>query len=458
MKKHVLIFALVSVLFSLSSCEDTDQQKETNDRSFIEIVYKSHADTLFLLWELTGTAPDFDQYQIEVGKSKEKVQTAGKDKGECFFTHVPYDRPVSVSVSLVENDKAIKTNSISATIDGLDKTIARILIPDQGGVTAGDGIFSIVLPDGRSFFSMQDSYIGTVINGKMPESSNRKMYRNTYFVYDHASGTVTLVWPGSNSNASAAAIPTDGSKWYWPGHGYTDGDKLYKFCSLMYMAGEGAWGFAVERVNVLTYQLPGLQLIDDRPIPYPGADRTYEAVLKDGDYVYIYAGVSIQGGLDPKVDVMVARAAPNNPYAGWEYYNGSGWSGDPADAVRMEGLSSVPVSSLSVFKLGDKYVLLTEHQALWVGDIYTFISDTPYGPWRNKKTVFTAHEPAILYTYNATAHPQFQKDGMILVAYNVNLNDSDLNGDGVVDWRDIYVDVSAYRPRFFWVDIDTILN
>jgi hypothetical protein len=171
--------------------------------------------------------------------------------------------------------------------------------------------------------------------------------------------------------------------------------------------------------------------------------------------VYIYATVGIQGGLDPKVDVMVARAAPNNPYTGWQYYNGAGWSNNASDAVRMEGLADVPASSLSVFKLSDKYVLLTQHQALWVGDIYTFIADTPYGPWRNKKTVFTAVEPDNLYTYNATAHPQIRKDGMILASYNVNQNGT---FEGLEGFAILFNNPDFYRPRFFWVEPDNILK
>lgn len=452
MKKQVLIFVMLPVLFSLSSCEKAELSKEMRDKPFVEMFYTSNADTLFLLWELTDTKLSFDHYQIEVGKSKEKVQTVEKDKEGCIFTHMPYSRPVSASISLVKNGETVKTNSISVTIDGLDRTIARVLIPDRDGVTSGDGMFSIALPDGRSFFSMQDSFTGTVVKGEYIDGTH--MYRNTYFVYDN--GQVHTIWPlGNQGQDASASIPpitpiNEAEHWYWPGHGFVEGNKLYSLQSLMYMASEGAWGMAVEQVRILTYELPGLQLIDDRPIPYAGSDRVYESALNDGDYVYIYAHVGIRGGLDPLTEVMVARAAPSNPYTGWQYYDGSGWSDDASGAVGLEGLNDVPVAALSVFKLRDKYVLLTEHQALWVGDIYTFISDTPYGPWRNKKTVFTAQEPSNLNTYNATAHPQFEKDGMILVSYNVNSNTD--------EFFPHFKDASLYRPRFFWVEIDKILN
>lgn len=450
-KKYVLIFAVLPALFSFSSCEKDVEQQKTNEAPFVEIVYRSNADTLFLLWEIINTTPDFDHFQIEVGKSKEKIQTVGKDKGECFFTHVPYKLPVPASVSLVENDRVIRTNSIGVTIDGVDKTIAWVIMPARGAVTAGDGMFSTLLPDGRSFFSMQDSFVGDIINGKLTPGM---MYRNTYFVYDPASGTVTRIYGANDDPNSSAAIPQccpTQDKWYWPGNGFVIGDKLYKFCSLLYMASEGNWGMAVERVNVLTYQLPGLEFVSEMPIPYNGADRVYETALVDGDYVYIYATVGIEGGLDPKVDVMAARAAPSNPCTDWQYYTGSGWSDDASDAVRLEGLADVPVSSLSVFKLRDKYVLLSQRQELWRGEIHTFTSDTPYGPWTNKQTVFTAQEPDYLYTYNATAHPQIQKDGMILVSYNVNQTDGHT-------FEDLWNDASRYRPRFFWVEIDKILN
>ena len=457
-KKYVLIFTVLPVLFSFSSCEKDVEQQKTNEAPFVEIVYRSNADTLFLFWELINTTPNFDHFQIEVGKSKEKIQTLGKDKGECFFTHVPYKVPVPVSVSLVENDRVIGTNSIGVSIDGVDKTIAWVIMPERGGVALGDGMFSTLLPDGRSFFSMQDSFVGDIINGKFTSRPGSGMYRNTYFVYDPASGTVTRIYGANDDPNSSAAIPLccpTQDKWYWPGNGFVIGDKLYKFCSLLYMASEGDWGMAVERVNVLTYQLPGLEFISETPVPYNGADRVYETALVDGEYVYIYATVGIEGGLEPKVDVMAARAASSNPYTDWQYYTGSGWSDNASDAVRLEGLADVPVSSLSVFKLRDKYVLLTQRQELWRGEIHTFTSDTPYGPWTNKQTVFTAQEPDNLYTYNATAHPQIQKDGMILVSYNVNQNGT---FEGLEGFVILFNNPGFYRPRFFWVDIDNILN
>ena len=84
-------------------------------------------------------------------------------------------------------------------------------------------------------------------------------------------------------------------------------------------------------------------------------------------------------------------------------------------------------------------------------DIYSFVADSPTGPWRNKKLLYTAPEPAAndrLYTYNAMAHPQYDRDGMLLISYCVNSKRP----------RDIWEDASIYRPWFLRVPYDLILN
>ncbi|MDR1624359.1 MAG: DUF5005 domain-containing protein [Tannerellaceae bacterium] len=447
---------LVFLLCLFISCHDDNNKKQNpfengSGDAFIKVANISNADTLYLSWELTDTKTEFDHYRIEVNKPN-VVKTVGKNERACFFTHIPYDELVSVSISLVENDKAVKTYSTNVRIDGLDRVIAGIIIPDQGGVTAGDGMYSIALPDGRSIFLMGDSYIGPVTNGQ--RSTSDRMYRNTYIVYDD--GQVSAIYGANGNNNASAAVPpgySNEQKWYWPGHGFVDGNKLYIFQTLMYQGGEGMWGFMYETTHILEYDLPSLQLSKNTPIPFTGSPDIHYgmAALKEGDYMYIYAQVDIENDMDPISEVLAARTTASGLYTDWQYYNGSGWSANASEAVKLSGLASVPVSSqFNVFKLRGKYVLLTQSKAFNSGEIYTFIADNPYGPWRNKKLVFKTYEQDTphLFTYNAMAHPQFEKDGMILVSYNVNTE----------VFAEQFSDVSTYRPRFFWVEIDKILN
>ena len=178
------------------------------------------------------------------------------------------------------------------------------------------------------------------------------------------------------------------------------------------------------------------------------------AALNDLDgtgFLYIYAQTDIENDIDPVTEVYVARTTEAGLFSSWEYWNGSSWSPDQNSVAALSGLSSVPVSSqFNVFKLEDKYVLIAQNKTWNSGEIYTFTSDNPWGPWGHKTLIYKI--PGLAspnwYSYNAMAHPQFEKDGMILISYNVNTS----------EFAEQKTNVESYRPRFFWVEKDMILN
>ena len=329
----------------------------------------------------------------------------------------------------------------------LDPLIAKEIIQDDAGVTAGDGMYSILLPDGRSIFLMGDSYTGKVTAGA--RSTSDHMFRNTYQVYDN--GKVSAITsPGDHSAAVPVDYP-DERRWYWPGHGFVSGNTLYIFQLLMYQGAAGAWGFRYQETHVLEYSLPGITLIRDYKVPYNGTSEAVygAAALNDGDWIYVYAQYEVANSWVSQV--LCARAKLAELGTKWEYYTGKGWSSDSKDAVPLEGLSSIMVSSqFNVFKLRGKYVLLTQHKMLGDGRIFTAVSDTPYGPWTNLKQIFKVPElsSSKWFTYNAMAHPQFERDGKILVSFCVNTE----------DFSEQFTNVESYRPRFFWYPVDKILK
>ncbi|MEL7586830.1 MAG: hypothetical protein AAGU19_08955 [Prolixibacteraceae bacterium] len=442
----------------LLSCVDDDGTgvnpnpfEDDPNGPLLKVTYTSNADSVFLSWELLTDKVDFDTYQVSTGKS-DKIVTVQRDQTGAVLTRIPYYEAVPVSVSLMKEGQSVRKITTEVTIDGHDKAFARQLIPDRGSVTGGDGMYSIALPDGRSVFLMGDSFIGPVTNGA--RSMQDHMFRNTYILYDK--GKVSAVYGANGGNTSAAVPPgvtDEGKKWYWPGHGFVDGNKLYIFQTLMYQGEAGMWGFRYEKTDILEYDLPGLELRKTVSVPFSGSTDIHYgmAALKQNDYVYIYAQVDVDNSINTVSDALVARTTMDQLYTKWEYFDGSGWSPNASDAVKMAGLATVPVSSqFNVFKLDNKYVLLTQDKRFNSGTIYTFIADSPQGPWYNKKLIYTTREqntPGLL-TYNAMAHPQFEKDGMILISYNVN------NEDFVKQ----HSDVSTYRPRLFWVEKDKILK
>ena len=335
-----------------------------------------------------------------------------------------------------------------------DTVIASKIMQDKAGVTEGDGMYSILLPDGRSIFLMGDSYTGEVSNGR--RTSGFHMYRNTYHLYDN--GTVSAICDTQGKNSSAAVPPCitdEGKEWYWPGHGFVSQGKLYIFQTLMYQGEEGMWGFRYKETHLLEYELPSMRLLRNEKIPFvgSGADTIHYgmAAVTEGEYIYIYAQVDVRNDMNPIAFAYVARTTHEKLFTEWEYYTGNGWSSDQNDAVTMEGTECVAISSqFNVFKLEDKYVLLTQHKQFNSGRVYSFIADNPWGPWYNQKLILRTKEQhkKDLFTYNAMAHPQFERDGRILVTYNVNTSVFSQQAE----------DVTTYRPRFYWVAKKEILG
>lgn len=339
----------------------------------------------------------------------------------------------------------------TAYVVELDDDIARMIIQDDGGVTGGDGMYSVPLPDGRSVFLMGDSYTGKVTGNT--RSTSDHMFRNSYQIYDN--GRVSAVTTDATHSAAVPPGHPDEDKWYWPGDGFARDGVLYVFQLLMYQGAPGAWGFRYEETHLLEYSLPDLKLLRDSKTPYSGDASVIfgAAALDDGEWIYVYAQADGEGGdpFNPVSNAYCARTTAGDIHDRWEYFTGSGWSEDFSRAEIMSGLSDVPVSSqFNVFRLRDKYVLLTQHKFLGDGSIFTFTSDTPYGPWTNKRQIFKVPDlgDKDWFAYNAMAHPQFEKDGMILFSFNVNTN----------VFSQQFSDVRSYRPRFFWYPVDGIVD
>lgn len=467
----ILLLGIMLSPLTVSCDKDGNGMRENpfgeGGKSAVEAEYTSSADTVFLSWKLVEDI-QFDSFRVTDQYGKNIVNT-GKENTECILTHIPYNQRVNVSISLMSGDTAVKTTDVPVQIDGLDRYIASKIIPDKGSVTEGDGMYSISLGDGRSIFLMGDSYTGVVSDGK--RVSGNHMYRNTYSIYDHAAETSYALCEVNGAGTSAAVpegVTDEGSRWYWPGHGFVVGDKLYIFQFLMYKGnGPEGWNFCFDQTHILQYRLPDMALAPEKtaPIPFkatapaepaPGNPIIHygAAAINDLDntgYLYIYAQVDVENDFDPVTEVYVARTTESGIYDSWEYYNGSTWVSDQNSAAALQGLETVPVSSqFNVFRLDGKYVLIAQNKTWNSGEIYTFTSDNPWGPWGNRTLIYKIPDLGNpnWYTYNAMAHPQFEKDGMILVSYNVNTN----------EFSEQMSDVASYRPRFFWVEKDSILK
>jgi hypothetical protein len=117
----------------------------------------------------------------------------------------------------------------------------------------------------------------------------------------------------------------------------------------------------------------------------------------------------------------------------------------------MKGITSNISEQFSVFKYQNTYVLLSQQRGIGAGEIYTYTSENPYGPWENKQMIYRTTEYDTdndIITYNAMAHPQYIKNNELLISYNVNS----------LETSRIHKNVDYYRPVFLRVPIKMIVE
>lgn len=338
----------------------------------------------------------------------------------------------------------------------VDEEFTKFYNRDSGGVTSSDGTISILLDDGSSVFMTGDCFIGDVVDGK--RNHEEQMLHNSLIHISADGKHLGSILGGTPDAPNTLCVPMEADTakcayWYWPGHGYQEGSKLFLYMTKFYQGGEGQWGFRYDGVDVVTinmndWSVESIEEVYDEKCPVHWGN----CVMEDDGYYYIYGTRS--GDRNP-AELCVSRAKfdENAGKMGQpEYFDGKAWSADSTAAVGCEGLDVSVSEQFSVFRYKNKYVLLTQRRAQQAGDIYSYIADSPTGPWYNKKLLYETHEQVEktwLFTYNAMAHPQFTNDkNELLICYNINSYDT----------TSIYDDVNEYRPVFLRVPMKVILK
>lgn len=296
------------------------------------------------------------------------------------------------------------------------------------GWVAGDGALSINLNNGTSLWVFGDSHIGHY------EASTQTVpclfqVRNAALSMGIQNPAVQTSYVGNGSPASLFQVGNDNTYWFWPGAGFTSGDTAYIFQGRIHHTGdEGAWAFEevdslyVAKINIRNLQVAGYSFLGTR-------DRIVfnNGVVTVDNYTYVY-GIRNNGFGN---DLFVARFLKDNIYATWEYYNGTSWSTDIATAAKIH---SEFTASFHISKVGAKYVLITTEFSVGCNqgkDIYAYTADTPYGPFENKKIIWTVddtYEGNYPIFYLASSHPEYDNGrSELLITYCINGYDNCIN-------------------------------
>ena len=351
--------------------------------------------------------------------------------------------------SCIENPGHHKTPIANQVV--ADDAFTSFFARDCCGTTGSDGFYSVLLPDGRTVWIFGDTFLGTVNPDGSRDRRTPVFIRNAFAVQEGDS--LKTLYALIDGWESSLVIPPDANKgtefsedslWYWPGDGFIEGGKLKVFMSAFIQAHPGNWGFKWVGTSLATFSLPEIELerLDDFPYSLEKEVHYGHAVCDDDtDHTYIYGA-----GIDKRP--YVARAPKGDILAPWEFFTHDGWVLDPASAEPM--LDFAGSEQFSVFKYGDKYVYMTQAGG-FVGEIRSFISDSPFSGWENEQLLYDVPQPqgdSNLFAYNAVAHPQFMENDAILVSYCVNSFSLD----------DLFKDASKYRPVFIRIPMRMILE
>lgn len=299
----------------------------------------------------------------------------------------------------------------------------------------GDGCYSVLLPDGRIVWSFQDSFFGQVSSDR--NRTNNVMLRNAAHLQLDTSLQSFIPLNIGLGNQSQTWIkygdaPED-QDWYWPGTGQVHDGKFQMLLSHVKKTGSGSWDFLHVSTDLAIFDLPSMQLnhiVKDKDLLSNYSAGSMKA--PDG-YTYMYA---TENGFLTSF-MYVARAAGHDLNGTWEYYGENGWSTTPEKYNVCDNITQP-----NVFYKDGKYYLVSQ-QIIFGLDIFILESDSPVGPWTNKRTLYRIPDQYTgdMITYNAFVHHALSREGELVISYNINPVDfnSNFNKPGSAD---------RYRPFF----------
>ena len=313
-------------------------------------------------------------------------------------------------------------------------------IADQGS--------SIRLPDGRSLWVFDDTVQGRLVGKQV---HNWRMAHNSIVIADRG---CLSVHTGRNSTS---LLPDSGKDYYWPTSVTMDGNRLFVFTQRVRTVGKNAMDFQVlgTRLAELSYapgktprflrwhSTPGPQVS-----PLQGPQWGAAATASDG-YTYVYATQQSTEYLVFGKALYVARAPKGKltSLSAWTYWDGASWNASRSSAVQIKAANGGVSNSLSMQKVGDRWVGVTKKDDYLGDKIVVLTAASPTGPF-TETVVATTRTQADLakgdMTYTALGHPELSlKSGKLLIT--VCRNNTELT-----KWTS---NISRGRPYFLEVPL-----
>jgi len=262
---------------------------------------------------------------------------------------------------------------------------------------------------------------------------------------------------GGSHGARSDVIPAPPGQFYWPMGSFVDGSTLFVFAQ-RFVPGGGLCGCVALDTQIAKFALPGLQFLGTSPSPAPALLPEFgSGVFTANGYHYIVGRSDASGARRDYQYLARTQIGVDPSTTPWQYWNGGtsatdadNWSalganvgcvpGAPGAAgtggacpmqFEMPGVglgSGGPNAPVWVSPRGDgSFVASAKPHDVNSGEIYTWRSPTPYGPWKSPTWAQNTHAPAGGFTYSGRV---FQLPGAFPSAqYSTNGPDNEHHTD-----------------------------
>jgi len=322
----------------------------------------------------------------------------------------------------------------------------------EKGWTGADAAYTVALSDNVTLWLYGDTWIGDIIDGK---HKNATMVNNSIALQhgkDPSTASVNFFWRTTKDGKPTAFIkPADDVGWFWIFDGIIVDEKLYLFLMQIIKTEEksvfgfkhiGTWLGEVENPQ----DEPLKWEIKQYKIPYGRYSKNGNlffgsAVLRDGDFVYIYGGSEDRKKGMSGRSMIVVRVPPDNmtQFDKWRFFGNGSWQGD------INGISGLfdgiaTEHSVSWQPTIKQYVAIYTENGM-SKNILMRLSSTPVGPWSDTYKIYECPEYSwhkTYFCYAAKAHPEISSRDELIITYVCNSTDF---------WQ-MAADTRIYWPRF----------
>lgn len=313
------------------------------------------------------------------------------------------------------------------------------------GWTGGDSVHAYAVGRSEVLWAFADSFLGPIGPGGTRPPTEPLIH--SLFVRQ-SGDRFSTVTGGSAGRPVALVRPHQPHAIYLTLGGLRSGDRLQEFLLEDHTSPSGAVAEEPAGTLLATYALPSLRRLSLQPLAHESATILWgAAVTRIGDHTYVYGATA--AGNDKAL--YVARVEGTDLAGAWQYWDGHGWSADPAAVAAIDtGVSP----EVSVTDVDGMIVLVTTPTTSNYSPFIAFgTACSPTGPFRLAAVIRASYATGSVgvryygvddvYVYDAADEPDFNRGSTWLISFDQN----------VLRYSDLAGNVAIYRPSYLWVQL-----